>query len=76
MYNSLNEFHIIKLLQVQGIPSRAPKIISVSWKPPPPGWFKVNTDGSSLGAPEILELLVYSVLLLVFLEALLLFLLA
>ena len=27
--------------------------IPVKWTPPPLGWFKLNTDGSSLGNPEL-----------------------
>ncbi|KAL3533489.1 hypothetical protein ACH5RR_007010 [Cinchona calisaya] len=26
----------------------------IGWSPPPPGWFKLNLDGSSLGSPGLL----------------------
>ena len=49
MYKSIYEFCILKLLNIQCIPSRAPRVIFVLWQPPPFFWIKVNTDGSFFG---------------------------
>ncbi|XP_055960966.1 uncharacterized protein LOC130015235 [Mercurialis annua] len=51
MFNSVSELQILKILGINGIVSKAPKIIPVYWQPPPCNWIKVNTDGSALGAP-------------------------
>ena len=51
MSNSMGEFHTLSLLNIVAIPSKAPRIISVTWYPPILGWTKVNTDGSAVGAP-------------------------
>ena len=51
MNSNYSDLRIIRALGIQAIPRRAPVIKSVNWTPPPPGWIKVNTDGSSLGAP-------------------------
>ena len=53
MFNNLDEFRILKLLSIQGRSGRAPKMILVTWQPPPSGWIKVNTDGSYLGSPGL-----------------------
>ncbi|WCJ18474.1 Retrovirus-related Pol polyprotein from type-1 retrotransposable element R2 [Euphorbia peplus] len=50
--NSMKDFHVLRQLGLSVRPSRAPKIIGISWKPPSSGWLKVNTDGSALGAPS------------------------
>lgn len=49
MYNSMDEFHILKLLNISCIPRRAPRMVFVLWQPPPFSWIKVNIDGSSFG---------------------------
>lgn len=38
-------------LHLRGHPSKAPRILEVRWKLPPPEWIKCNTDGSALGSP-------------------------
>ena len=51
MFNSLNELQILSSLRIRGVPRKAPSIVSISCHPPPSGWIKANTDGSSLGSP-------------------------
>lgn len=45
--SSISNFVLLKKFNVILHPPRAPKIIEVIWKPPPPNWIKCNTDGSS-----------------------------
>jgi ribonuclease HI len=45
--SNISNFVILKKFNVTLHPPRAPKIIEVIWKPPPPNWVKCNTDGSS-----------------------------
>ena len=47
MLSSNSDFSIIRVLDVLTMP-RAPSIMVV----PSPGWIRVNTGGSALGAPE------------------------
>ncbi|KAK3184210.1 hypothetical protein Dsin_031496 [Dipteronia sinensis] len=35
------------------LPSKAPRILEVNWRPPPPGCLKVNTDGAAFGSPGL-----------------------
>lgn len=51
MYNSQDELLILRNFFLIGKAGRAPRIISVRWQPPPPGWTKVNIDGSARGQP-------------------------
>jgi len=44
---SVSNFVILKCFNVSIHPPKAPNIIEVLWKPPPPHWIKCNTDGSS-----------------------------
>ena len=53
MRNSLNDLQILHCLRVQAKPPRAPRIVEVQWQLPPPGWLKVNTDGSAFGSPGL-----------------------
>lgn len=50
MYNSIDEFKILKWFGVAGHPRKAPKIIQVDWLPPMCGQIKVNTDGATKGS--------------------------
>ena len=52
MANNADDFRILKLLTVQGIPTPAPTITFVSWQPPPSSWIKANIDGSALVSPS------------------------
>jgi len=45
--SSISNFVILKKFNVTLHPPRAPKIIEILWRPPPPSWVKCNTDGSS-----------------------------
>ncbi|KAF3456629.1 hypothetical protein FNV43_RR01283 [Rhamnella rubrinervis] len=48
----VNALSAIWSLGVAGASSRAPKIISVVWSPPPMGWLKINTDDAADGYPS------------------------
>jgi ribonuclease HI len=50
---SINDFEIMKFFKVGIHQPRPPKIIEVLWTPPLHGWYKCNTDGSSLGNPRL-----------------------
>lgn len=43
----MTDFFILKKLNVNLHPRKAPKIIGVLWLPPILDWLKCNTDGSS-----------------------------
>jgi len=45
--NSLSNFVILKKFEVTLHPPKAPRIIEVLWKHPPPFWVKCNTDKST-----------------------------
>ena len=49
--NSQEDFLILHSICVSGNRSCSPSIIEVSWNLPPPGWLKVNIDGSAKGTP-------------------------
>ncbi|KAK2662084.1 hypothetical protein Ddye_000658 [Dipteronia dyeriana] len=51
MYNSQYEVLLLRHIQVVHRPCKASKILEVFWRSHPPGWIKVNTDGSSNGSP-------------------------
>ena len=51
MHNNVNELHILHLLNIKGVAGSTPKIVSITWQPPPSAWIKVNTNGSALGSP-------------------------
>ena len=53
MENQVDELAILHTLHIQDRPSRAPRIIEILWKPLPPGWIKVNTDGAAFGCPSL-----------------------
>jgi len=46
-FASVYNFIILKSFSVTIHPPKAPNIIEVLWKPPPPLWIKCNMDGSS-----------------------------
>lgn len=52
--NSQSEFLALRHFSIQPIARRPVSFVSVSWQPPPPGWMKVNTDGSAIGSPGLL----------------------
>ncbi|KAH6788720.1 hypothetical protein C2S51_003726 [Perilla frutescens var. frutescens] len=54
MRNDINDLLTLKVLKVDPRPLLPKKIILVVWRPPPPGWIKINTDGSAHGAPGIM----------------------
>jgi len=45
--SNIYNFVLLKNFNVTQHPPKAPKIIEVIWKPPPPAWIKCNIDGSS-----------------------------
>ena len=53
MSNNADELLILHALRISCRPSKAPKILEVRWCPSPPGWIKVNTDGSAFGYPGL-----------------------
>ncbi|WCJ42896.1 hypothetical protein M5689_023675 [Euphorbia peplus] len=53
MHNTISDFHILHQLGLEGRRTRAPRILSIFWRTPLPGWIKVNTDGSVAGSPTI-----------------------
>ena len=53
MKNTIDDLTILRKIGVQGLPSKAPRIIHVPWTPPPCGWIKVNTDGAANGNPGL-----------------------
>ncbi|KAH6818323.1 hypothetical protein C2S51_001926 [Perilla frutescens var. frutescens] len=54
MKNNVGDLLTLKALKVNPCPAPPQQIISVSWRPPPTGWIKINTDGSSRGAPGVM----------------------
>ncbi|KAK2655585.1 hypothetical protein Ddye_008637 [Dipteronia dyeriana] len=53
MKNSVDELQILQRLHVSGRLPKAPRILEVNWRPPPPGCLKVNTDGTAFGSPGL-----------------------
>ena len=53
MNNFVVDLIIIKNLNVKVNPPKVPRIIEVCWRGPPPGWIKVNTDGTTFGSPGL-----------------------
>ena len=53
MANQVDELAILHTLHIHGRPLRAPRIIEILWKPPPPSWIKVNIDGATFGCPGL-----------------------
>ncbi|KAH6808270.1 hypothetical protein C2S51_029378 [Perilla frutescens var. frutescens] len=51
MWNDVKDLVTLKALNVPLRPSPLKNMVSVIWRPPPSGWIKINTDGSSQGAP-------------------------
>lgn len=49
--NSIRDFTVIKLFNVDIHHPRAPIIKEVIWSPPTPSWIKCNIDGASIGNP-------------------------
>jgi ribonuclease HI len=49
--SSIIDFGILKFFKINIHFPKAPKIIEVLWQPPLHGWYKCNTDGTSLGNP-------------------------
>jgi ribonuclease HI len=48
---SISDFEIMKFFKIDIHHPRLARIIEVLWSPPLVGWFKCNTDGTSLGNP-------------------------
>ncbi|XP_043714767.1 uncharacterized protein LOC122663131 [Telopea speciosissima] len=48
---SMHDLSLARMLQIPISNSPARPILEVKWKHPPPGWLKLNIDGSSLGNP-------------------------
>lgn len=51
MYNTMEEFTILKEFSIDGHPTKAPKIKEVIWLSPPPYWTKCNIDRAAHGCP-------------------------
>ena len=51
--NLQDDLLILHNIGVPGKYPSSPSFIEVSWNLPPPGWLKVNIDGSSKGAPGV-----------------------
>ena len=51
MKNSISYFLVLRHCGIKGRLAKAPSIVKMQWKPPDPGWIKINTDGSADGSP-------------------------
>ncbi|KAH6815099.1 hypothetical protein C2S51_019919 [Perilla frutescens var. frutescens] len=51
MHNTVADLITLKALKVRHQAAPPRQMITVLWKPSPPGWIKINMDGSSLGCP-------------------------
>ena len=49
--SNYDENNLIRALNINFHPRRAPSITEVQWVPPSPRWIKVNTIGSAQGTP-------------------------
>ncbi|CAJ2645220.1 unnamed protein product [Trifolium pratense] len=49
--SSITDFEILKFFKIEIHQSRPAKIVEVLWSPPLNGWYKCNTDGTSMGNP-------------------------
>lgn len=47
MFNSIEDFCILKEFRVNGHYTKAPSIVLVNWHPPLPNWVRCNSDGAS-----------------------------
>lgn len=54
MFSSITNLVNLRKLGVQGVPSKAPSIIQVTWHLPLPGWIKINVDGAANGCPSLI----------------------
>ncbi|KAH6781981.1 hypothetical protein C2S52_001212 [Perilla frutescens var. hirtella] len=50
MHNIVSDLIILKTLKIKPCLAPPRQFISMVWRPPPIGWIKINTDGSSQGA--------------------------
>jgi hypothetical protein len=50
---SISDFEILKFFKIVIHHPRPARIIEVLWSPPLVGWFKCNTDGTSMGNPGL-----------------------
>lgn len=55
MRNNIEELINLRDLGIQGIHSKAPKVLYVNWLAPKPRWTKLNTDGTALRSPGVAE---------------------
>lgn len=51
MHNWLHDPALLRSLGIKLCHLKEPKIISITWLFPPPGWLKMNTDGVAIGTP-------------------------
>lgn len=51
MDNKVSDLLILRGIRVTGRAAPSRTYMLVSWYPPPPGWIKINTDGTALGSP-------------------------
>lgn len=50
MQNIVDDLHALHRLWIQGTPQWVPWIVKVTWREPPSGWIKVNTNGATFGS--------------------------
>ncbi|KAK6118583.1 hypothetical protein DH2020_047669 [Rehmannia glutinosa] len=50
MHNDCLDLFILRMLGIPGCHRRAKSPVLVRWNLPPPGWIKINTDGSAMGS--------------------------
>ncbi|KAK0578736.1 hypothetical protein LWI29_015418 [Acer saccharum] len=43
----------LQRLHISSRPPKAPRILEINWRPPPPGCLKVSTDGAAFGSPGL-----------------------
>ena len=53
MQNSIDELLALQRLRVDGHPAKALRVLEVIWRPPPPGWLKVNTEEATSEGPGL-----------------------
>ncbi|RZC55482.1 hypothetical protein C5167_014343 [Papaver somniferum] len=52
-FNTSADKIILDFLGIKSLPPKMPKVISVKWQSPLPGWIKSNIDGFSIGNPGL-----------------------